>query len=31
VEGKSNSVEVFDGKIPEALTPLIRWLSKLLS
>ncbi|MCI0478871.1 MAG: hypothetical protein L0Y55_21725 [Anaerolineales bacterium] len=30
VDGKSNSVEVFDGKIPEALTPLIQRLTKLL-
>lgn len=29
-DGKSNSVEVFDGKIPEALTPLIQRLTKLL-
>lgn len=31
VDRKSNYVEVFDGNIPDALMPLLRWLSKLLS
>lgn len=31
VDNKSNYVEVFDGKIPEALMPLIQRLAKLLS
>ena len=30
IDGKSNYVEVFDGKIPEALMPLIQRLTKLL-
>lgn len=30
LDAKSNYVEVFDGKIPEALTPLIQRLAKLL-
>jgi len=30
IDGKANSIEVFDGKIPDALTPLIQRLSKLL-
>jgi hypothetical protein len=31
MDGKTNYVEVFDGKMPEALTPLIQRLTKLLS
>jgi hypothetical protein len=30
MDGKSNFVEVFDGKIPEVLAPLIQRLTKLL-